>query len=439
MNILSKTPKVVKIAVVLLMISNTISILMIWLLKYQQVSISQEDFTTGKYTFTVVMSLFFLLYYYILKGSNKSRIFLLILLLFAFQSLFQSSSNLTIDDSYYGNISSIFFPIGVLLLFVPSSSSWFKELNRSSYPSFSASVFRRGFAFLIDILIVIIIANILSFTLFDWLSSLNIWLTRAMGFILTGVYFIYMDSFTKGTFGKRVMWIRLSDESLNTLSFQKVAIRYMIFATPFFFVNIATESISIALFNILFALSIFLIGYLFFVSGDNAQTHYDQLTGAYVVDDELKHSINPEKLWSVNYKVIAVVTALIVWINYPLTLATQNLNSQLIEKITQNDSIKLAYFKKGSYPIKSHKKSLNGKHIQYIAIYILVDKIVKNQELLFSKIAKNVIENYISPGEELYIITMHGYDLGIIKKYNQSRDARTISQWKDILMLQKKY
>lgn len=431
MNILTKTPKVVKIALLLLLISNTISILIIWLLEQQQVRIPQEHFTTGKYALTILMSLFFLLYYYILKGSNKSRIFLLILLLFSFQA----SSNLPIDDSYYGNISSIFFLVGVLLLFAPSSSSWFKQLNKSSYTTYTASLFRRGFAFLIDILILIIIANILSFALFDLLSSLNIWFTRVIGFVFVGIYFIYMDSFTKGTFGKRVMWIRLSDESLNTLSFKKVAIRYMIFATPFFFVNIATESISIAFFNILFALSIFLIGYLFFVSGDNAQTHYDQLTGAYVVDDELEDNIEVEKLWSVNYKVIAVVTALIVWINYPSTL--QNLNSQLIEKIVKNDSIKLAYLKKGSYPIKSHKKSLNGKHIQYIAIYILVDEIVKNQELLFSKIAKNVIENYISPGEELYIITMHGYDLGIIKKYNQSRDARTISQWKDMLMLQK--
>ena len=419
----TKIPKYLKISLSLFMISNLFSIYVLIFDMSENINISFKIATL------ILIFLTFILYYKLFQGKNWVRIMFLIGALLGIQSLFLKT---TIQSSLFSEISTFIFILGTILLFTNQTTLWFKNFQKSVEFNTTASLFLRLFAFVIDILFLVIIMSFLSLYMFDWLSSLNILITKTLGFLITGVYFVGMETLTSGTIGKRVMWIRLSTFNLQRPSFTNILLRYIIFAFPFFFVNIAINPYIVFGLDSIFMISIFLTGYLFFVSGSNAQTHYDQITGIYVIDDNLTTNISPEPLWSVNYKVMGVVVFLILWANYPST--SQNLTSKLIDEIAKDSTIKIVTLKKGSYPIKP-----SGKHIQYVAIYLLVDNISKNQEQFLGNIAKKVINNYLSLPEELYIITMHGYDLGIIKNYDQTRDARTILEWKDRLLLENSF
>jgi uncharacterized RDD family membrane protein YckC len=94
---------------------------------------------------------------------------------------------------------------------------------------------RRVAAFAIDSALLGCVGAVVGTALDNWLVVIGQW-GRLIGFVIAGVYFILATGrqFGGQTLGKRLLGIRVQSTSGDLLSLRRSAIRYLIFAIPYF-------------------------------------------------------------------------------------------------------------------------------------------------------------------------------------------------------------
>ena len=180
-------------------------------------------------------------------------------------------------------------------------------------------LWRGAIAFVVDGLILYAVGRIGGAICFNSLSLLGLW-GHLLGFILALVYFATLDSDVGGgqTIGKRLLQLRLVNALGNTIGWERSAVRFVIFAIPYFLTgpqDLAKISIWLIPFLIIF-ITLGIGGstlYLVIFNRRTRQGLHDIAAGTYVVDAVASGPLTTEPIWAAHLGVIGSYLLLIAF------------------------------------------------------------------------------------------------------------------------------
>jgi uncharacterized RDD family membrane protein YckC len=304
--------------------------------------------------------------------------------------------------------------------------------------SVPAGLGRRFFAFLVDGLLLGIVGAFVGLALSDTLVRMGAF-ARLIGFGIALCYFGALDgSLGNGqTIGKRFLRLKVLNAQGGLLSFEPAAIRFAIFAIPFF-VNGLPLAISRtpAIVTALLSIVIFGVGaanlYLLIFNRPTRQGLHDLSVGSYVVMAESRGPIVSTPFWKPHWAVVGailVVFGVVPAILEPLllkkdTFAQMMADARIVESI---DGVQNA----GVHQISAFQTGARGA-TKLLSIDINWTGDAGNEEQLADRVAKLLIENdrSLQNYSKLRIAITRGYDLGIGSHWASRAFAYSPDEWR---------
>lgn len=286
-----------------------------------------------------------------------------------------------------------------------------------------ACFWRRIIAFILDYVILFIIGNFLGLLFERQFAALGAF-GSAVGFIITTVYFGFLDSYLgKGqSLGKRVFKIQVINGDGHYLPLGKSFGRAAILAIPLTLLptNMPSMSLSFrAIFSLIQPIMLVSLLYFYIFNRITRQSLHDLLTNSFVLRVNALQPIN-DRIWPKHY-IICFTLVLIIFVggfnmqyrliknNSDLTMI-QDLRSELL-KINGIDNVGVSLLNMARVNDAYKFRDLN------VVVLIHDNSIPLSQ--LEETIAKTILEKYPQSHDvqEIHIRISYGYNIGITKKY----------------------
>jgi uncharacterized RDD family membrane protein YckC len=251
---------------------------------------------------------------------------------------------------------------------------------------------------------------------------------RVIGFITLITYFGVMNSSIANgqTFGKKLLKIRVVDDSNRTISLPKSVLRYSFLAVPFSLngaqftgealVTILMYPLSLVVFGGLFSIS-----YLYIFNRNTRQSIHDLVVGTFVVNAEAsKESLAP--VWKPHLIVVAgllVVAAILPVFTSDLAQSAPFKGLMVTqEAIARNSLVKYASISEGWTTINSSDSV--SKTTTYVKAQVFIYNNAIDNPILAESLAKTIVSSYPeSLNKNTILITLkYGYDIGIWSHWN---------------------
>lgn len=257
---------------------------------------------------------------------------------------------------------------------------------------------------------------------------------RLVGFAISLAYFGLMNSaiYNGQTIGKRLLKIRVVDDSNSTISLGRSLIRYVILGTPFFlnalqFTGETLPAFAIYPIYIVVFGGIMSILYLYLFNTVSRQSLHDLLVGTYVVNaDQPKQELGP--LW----KGHSTIIGLLLLIAAAIPFVSGNLNEkEVFKNVVSNDQLQLASQALMDNPVVN-AASVNAagftsldengvaRRSTFISSSLLLRENNVGDEALAKKLAKVVLTTYpdAKDNDLIMMVMSYGYDIGIFASWS---------------------
>lgn len=212
------------------------------------------------------------------------------------------------------------------------------------------SPWRRLLAYGIDSLLLYTFGHAIAYALFDMFASLGMW-SRLLGFCAALIYFSTLECRVGGgrTLGKRLLRLKVVDAQGGLIGWKKAAVRYAIFAAPFFLIKPRYVSDLptwlLAFFVVLIELGVG--GSTLYLIAFNRRTRqglHDLAVNSYVVNSAASGPPNPGPIWRMHWSIVSAFLALIIFAELsrgisiasqsgPASLSQSLVDERLIENI----------------------------------------------------------------------------------------------------------
>jgi uncharacterized RDD family membrane protein YckC len=175
------------------------------------------------------------------------------------------------------------------------------------------ALWRRVVAFAIDGIIVGLVGFAITLPFFEAFSRLGSW-GPAVGFCLAFPYFAILNSVIGNgqTLGKRLTHLQVINRNGNTISFWRSAVRYAVFAVPYF-LNEMTLPATRTPWVVSTLVAVVVIGvggstlYLVFFNRHTRQGVHDLAVGSYVTEADNDGSLKIEPIWGVHWVILGLL------------------------------------------------------------------------------------------------------------------------------------
>jgi uncharacterized RDD family membrane protein YckC len=299
------------------------------------------------------------------------------------------------------------------------------------------SLWRRFVAFVVDGLIVGLGVTVVALPFFEAFSHLGPW-GRLLGFFIALPYFAILDSRIGNgrTVGKRLMHLQVVDKNGTTISFGKSAVRYAVFAVPYFVNGILLPTSRTPwIVSTLLSLLIFGVGgatlYLVLFNRHTRQGIHDLATGSYIADADKSGSLKTEPIGKIHWAILGSLLLTLSLGTAILGKKVANSGSfpQLLEDvrlIERMEGVQVAGVQDLTW---SNWGSGEKKAILVINVY-WTGKSTDDQAFA-DQIAKLVIEHdsKVKEHDLLRVIMIRGYDLGIAHAQVSHSYEHTPAEW----------
>jgi uncharacterized RDD family membrane protein YckC len=299
-----------------------------------------------------------------------------------------------------------------------------------------ASVWRRTFAFLVDLLIVGIAASILALPFFDALSRLGAW-GPLLGFCLSLAYFALFDSsIGKGqTLGKRLLHVQVVDVNGNSISFPKSLLRYSLFGIPYFLNGLPLPITRTPLaVSTLISFTVIPLGganfYLMLFNRHTRQGIHDLAVGSYVADADELGAVRTEPIWPMHWAILGSL-ALILFLGALFLdnrLETWGSFPQLLSDLRIVEAMKGV--QRGS--VQDLTNWNNGENNKILVITAYFGGQSADQEAFADRIASSILQQDPTAQnfDVLRVNIVRAYDLGIAHASYSRYFQHTPAEWK---------
>lgn len=316
--------------------------------------------------------------------------------------------------------------------------------NTSAIPTQIAGVWRRLFAFLLDLVVLGIFGAFLGVFLYDFLASIGGW-GRLIGFPIALTYFGIMNSriHSGQTLGKMAMKIKVISSNGDPLSILASLSRSSILCVPYFLngAQFDVEIINSWFANLLGVLVFgvgFAIVYLFIFNRKTRQSLHDLAVASYVVNTTVETTpLNVEAPWRGHYVVVVILMA--------AALAAPIVTEQFVKKepfaslltiqkgLESQPGIRYVSVMAGS---SSFFNSQNGAHsTSNLSIHVVTDSKDMDREDLANQTAQFALNNYAeaSKKDKVIVSISYGYDIGIASAWRTQNFSYSPTQWSERL------
>ncbi|MHC4123228.1 MAG: RDD family protein [Planctomycetota bacterium] len=308
------------------------------------------------------------------------------------------------------------------------------------YEAIISGFWRRLLAFIIDGIIIGIVGLVLGIYFFDFFAQLGGW-GRLLGFGIAILYFGTLNSsFSKGqTLGKRLLRIRVVDESGETINLAKSFLRFTIFSTPFFMNGIMLPfSIVNSIVGQFIGVTIFGVGgaiiYLYIFNRKTRQSLHDLLVRTYIIRTSKSGPVKRAKISKTHVIVVGI------WIS--LVFIFMVIISPIISRSWKFPEI-FALLNSIHNLEKVHGESMfDGKHwgahgeTTYVRVSVVWKGKPNDFENAINEIAAIVLKEYpyINEKDTLSVSVSYGYDIGIARAWISRYANYPPGEWKQKLV-----
>jgi uncharacterized RDD family membrane protein YckC len=298
-------------------------------------------------------------------------------------------------------------------------------------------LWRRFLAFVIDGIILGLAVNLTALLLFDPLSRLGPW-GRLVGFLITLPYFAILDSRPGNgqTLGKRLLRLQVVDKRGETISLGKSALRYSVFAVPYF-VNgiILPTSRTPLIVSILIELLIFGLGgstlYLLLFNRHTRQGLHDIAAGAYLTDVEKSGPLHLKPIWKIHWVILGSWLLIVgvggTVLGYRLTKSGSF--PRLLEDVRLLEGMRGVQV--AGVQDLNWVNFQSGERQTILAVNVYPRENSAEEEAFADTVAKLIMEHDATAKEhDLLRVTINrGYDLGIAHGQVSHSFAHTPAEW----------
>jgi len=312
----------------------------------------------------------------------------------------------------------------------------------SPCPPAFAGFWRRFAAFLLDGLLLGLVANVLGYALFDTMVRIGPW-GRALGFLIALAYFAPLESRLGGgqTPGKRLLKIRVVDATGAPLALARSTTRFAIFGVPYFLSGAALPAwvvgfaggvplalLSYGAFTALGTLLVF-----------NRATHqslHDLLTRSFIVraDPAFAPGVPARRLGRGH----VAVTAAILVLAGALPLAAPRLLRVplgadlrvLCERVAAQPEVRSATV----FESTSTRYGVAGDgRLRALLVQAAIDSSLVDGDALATRLAGIALASW--PGaaraDRIVVVLSYGFDLGLASSWDSREFSYAPDQWRD--------
>lgn len=311
-------------------------------------------------------------------------------------------------------------------------------------PTPFAGFWRRVGAIVIDVLLLGVIGAALGWLAFDALAALGSW-GRVLGFVLAWPYFGLMNSRLAGgqTVGKRLLGLRTVGTDGALLSPPRAMLRGAVLAAPWFLNGSVTDPDLLQTLPLVMLLSLIIFGvglgsaYLLVFSRPGRRLVHDWAAGSVVVRAQSplgEPLVTP--LWMGHRVVLGLllllVMALPVWMQGQM--GTGDIATIVATQTTvmRQPGVRRAGVTKGWTAVRGAD---GASTTTYLAVQAWSDAPLKD-EALCVQIARALLQRHadeVAKVDQLSIVAVYGYDIGIASGWFSRRVALTPLQWQERL------
>lgn len=304
-----------------------------------------------------------------------------------------------------------------------------------------AGFWRRGFAFLLDAMLLGLVGWAAGLVAFDALVDLGNW-GRAIGFAVALLYFGVTDSTLCAgrSFGKWLLNIKVVGASGKALTVGKSAVRTAVFSIPYFLngANMDTGS-HLTWFGYLDVMIVFggglSIVYLFLFNKRTRQSLHDLAVGSYVVSAATDAPVQvPLPLWRIHLGVVGLIVAVSIALPFSIQMAVKSQPFADLLSVQQG-LVRIANVRQAGVT-EEVNKFLSGKNgattTHVLSARIVLSRAVADRDGLANECAKVMLDRYPAAGADdaITVVIMYGYDIGIASAWENSNYSYTPAQWR---------
>ena len=298
-----------------------------------------------------------------------------------------------------------------------------------------AGRWRRLFAFVLDSILLGVVASTMCAFFFEPLTHLGAW-GRPVGCLIAVLYFGLMDGQPgEGqSLGKRLMRVRVVDAQGRTLAAGKSFLRAAVFCLPYFLNGIVLSSTQtpVAVTWLLSAL-VFGVGgataYLLLFNGQTHQGLHDLAAGSYVTNAVEVESIERRGIWPRHWAILAALLVVFVMGGGLLTRWFSSLRPfpELLEDVRLVEQMP----KVESAGVQSLTRFEGDVKTRTLVIRVITAGREEEEESLANSVAATVLEHDATAGkyDRLRVLVTRGYDLGIASSWQTERFEHAPAAW----------
>jgi uncharacterized RDD family membrane protein YckC len=303
-----------------------------------------------------------------------------------------------------------------------------------------AGVWQRGFAFVIDAIILGIPGYLLGFAFADTLVSLGGW-GRLIGFGAGVFYFGWFDSVPGQSPGKRLLKIKVVTSRGTFLSAPMAALRYTVLALPYFLngapLNLDAEPAYSPLVAAGLSLAVVGLGlamiYLILFNRRTRQSLHDLAVGAYVVK-QTSAGVNALPVWKGHYVVVGLLLCAAALFPALLVKAIPEKTAQELHAVQSAlqrlEGVQRASFNSGTTTFSSFS---TGKSTQssYINASVFLGRRREDDEAIAYNSAEVILKEWPEAMTEstIRINVVYGFDIGIASSWRSRSFAYSPAEW----------
>jgi uncharacterized RDD family membrane protein YckC len=299
------------------------------------------------------------------------------------------------------------------------------------------SVWRRFVAFVVDGIIVGVAGTVIALPFFDTFSHLGPW-GRLVGFFLALSYFAILDSNIGNgqTLGKRLMHLQVVDKDGGTISFWRSALRYGLFAVPFYLNGILLPTTRTPwVVSALASLVVFGVGgatlYLVLFNRHTRQGVHDLAVGSYVADADKSGPLKTMPTWKAHW---AILGSLLLVLGVGTGILGKKLGKwgpfpELLEDVRLIEELRGVQVA-GAQDLNWTNWG-NGEKKKILVINVYWTGKSADDESFADQVAKLILEHdsKVRDRDLLRVTIIRGYDIGIAHAQVSHPYEHTPAEW----------
>jgi uncharacterized RDD family membrane protein YckC len=291
-----------------------------------------------------------------------------------------------------------------------------------------AGFWRRATAFVLDMLLLGIVGWILGALFFDAFAKLGSY-GRAIGFVITMMYFVPLDSrLGHGqTLGKRILGLQVVDGQRQCLSASRSLLRYAVIGVPFFLngffipdkwgMGVALTYIVGSVLSLIVLGGLLSLTYLYIFNRRTRQSLHDLAAGSYVVRVKSTQSARPlQPFWRGHVIAIGIIALLSIAIPSIVAIKAHNMLSKeefanLKDILQQLNALP----KVRSAQVSFTSNTINGHEMHYVSVVLWSIAANGNDKSLAEKAAyiAAIYDAKLAKDDDVFVQLIYGYDIGI--------------------------